>query len=627
MIPRLLLLIGCGGVCALPFALTAKEPPPVPEPPRYKSPLGLIVDDQGERAYVALHRAGAVAEVDLKAGKVLREIPVGRGCYDIDRLGNTLYVTCEHDDELAALDLKQSKVVKRWKVGQAPRGVAVDQKKKIVRVACRDMGDEAIVNPRQDEVKYNPNPGSPFFGFPGPDMSPLKKKQPIDSADRDIHFYPYRRLSPERYVNRLQTLSEKQPAPQQRDRLMFWMNNIPSYFNAESSRAIVELDLLAYTIHSKARNELPATQVAQGWVFTNAISKRRWYGGGFGPHQWDAFILDEPQHGYADPSDIQGIRGQDDLDKDLRLFVASAGSEVVLALKEPSFHSRFESFYSKDNLTSSRHFVIAKLPTQANPRRLALSGDGKTLVASNYLGDSLTVIDSINLKVLKHIPLGGSPPDAARRGEILFHSNKLTFQGQFTCASCHPNNESDLLTWDLERDGVGNFKKTKSLLGVKDTGPYGWEGSSPTLADRVRGTLRTLHRHEPTEQEVNDLVAYLESLPPPRPLPVPAAAKPAIARGKVLFEGKAACAKCHPAPTFQDGKRHDIGTRGPNDYTGRFDTPSLRGVDRYPPYLHDGRAYSLVDLFWNHNHEKLHGDAHKLNNEELADLISYLKSL
>jgi hypothetical protein len=33
--------------------------------------------------------------------------------------------------------------------------------------------------------------------------------------------------------------------------------------------------------------------------------------------------------------------------------------------------------------------------------------------------------------------------------------------------------------------GVGNFKNTKSLLGVKDTAPYGWLGTSPTLEDRV----------------------------------------------------------------------------------------------------------------------------------------------
>ena len=101
------------------------------------------------------------------------------------------------------------------------------------------------------------------------------------------------------------------------------------------------------------------------------------------------------------------------------------------------------------------------------------SSDGKTLVVSNHLSDSLTLIDTDSLKVRRHIDLGGPKPDNARRGEILFHSAKFTVQQQFTCASCHPDGGSDGLNWDLPRDGVGNFLNTRSLLGVKDTAPYG----------------------------------------------------------------------------------------------------------------------------------------------------------
>jgi YVTN family beta-propeller protein len=280
-----------------------------------------------------------------------------------------------------------------------------------------------------------------------------------------------------------------------------------------------------------------------------------------------------------------------------------------------------------DDLTASRHFITARLPTQANPRRLGLSGDGKTLVVSNYLGDSLTVIDTEKLKVVKHIPLGGPPPDAARRGEILFNSGRMTFQGAFACASCHPNGGADGLNWDLTRDGVGNFKKTKSLLGVKDTAPYGWEGSSPTLEDRIAGTLRTLHQHEPTGTEVADLVAYLKSLPPPQPQRLPEILDEPIARGKELFQGKARCATCHKRAGYDDGKSHDVGTRGSSDTTDLFDTPSLRGVARTAPYLHDGRAATLEEIFTRHNPEKKHGAAHLLSEREFEDLMWFLKSL
>ncbi len=81
---------------------------------------------------------------------------------------------------------------------------------------------------------------------------------------------------------------------------------------------------------------------------------------------------------------------------------------------------------------------------------------------------------------------------------------------------------------------------------------------------------------------MEDIAAYLRTLPLPRPWPDKYTDKPAVARGEKLFNDKAQCAKCHPAPTFQDGKLHDIGTRGPTDTTTRFDTPawSLRGLAR-----------------------------------------------
>jgi cytochrome c peroxidase len=239
---------------------------------------------------------------------------------------------------------------------------------------------------------------------------------------------------------------------------------------------------------------------------------------------------------------------------------------------------------------------------------------------------------------------GVPPNDAVRRGEILFNSAKITFQGQFSCASCHPNGGADGLNWDLPRDGIGNFKNTKSLLGVKDTPPYGWLGTSPTLADRVLGTLRTVHRYEPSEAEVSDLVAYLESLPaPPSPLPLSPKGRggesaplappgrgvggegEAIARGKALFEGKARCAVCHSGPAGDDGKIHDVGT-GTFPGEDRFNTASLRGLSQTAPYLHDGRAATLEEIFTKHNPKQRHGDAHKLSSDEFRDLMAYLRA-
>jgi cytochrome c peroxidase len=95
----------------------------------------------------------------------------------------------------------------------------------------------------------------------------------------------------------------------------------------------------------------------------------------------------------------------------------------------------------------------------------------------------------------------------------------------------------------------------------------------------------------------------------------------------VLFHGKAACDRCHSGDTLQDGLSHNVGTRTGQDAAKLFDTPSLRGVARTAPYLHDGRAATLEEVFTRYNADHRHGRAHDLTPAELRDLVAYLKSL
>ncbi|GBD35398.1 hypothetical protein HRbin36_00510 [bacterium HR36] len=382
-----------------------------------------------------------------------------------------------------------------------------------------------------------------------------------------------------------------------------------------------------WMVHIWPRSLLPATQLAQGWVFTSGLT--RWTGQiGF---VFETAILDEPENGFADPSDIVlSADGQ-------RAYVASGGSDCVAVVDLTQFprvasrvvadevDRRLNPYLRADDLSGSRFLVVARLPTQSNPRRLALSPDGRWLVASNFLSDSLSVFDTHELRLVRHIPLGGPKPDLIRRGEILFHSAKLTHLQQFSCASCHPGGGADGLNWDLPRDGIGNPKNTRALWGCRDTAPYGWLGSSVTLADRIAGTLRTAHRYEPTEEELAALVAYVAALPPPPPAVVSEEQRSAYERGRALFFSKAGCAACHRPDTYQDGQAHDVGTGDGSE--NRFDTPSLRGLRLTPPYLHDGRAASLEEIFTKYNQQRRHGQAHILTAEELADLLVFLNAL
>ena len=104
-------------------------------------------------------------------------------------------------------------------------------------------------------------------------------------------------------------------------------------------------------------------------------------------------------------------------------------------------------------------------------------------------------------------------------------------------------------------------------------------------------------------------------------------------RGEILFNTKARCATCHPAPYYTDNLMHDLKverfykdqmhnglmatTQGP------IKTFVLRGIKESPPYLHDGRLLTLEDTveFFNLVLET------KLTDEEKKDLVAFLKCL
>ena len=133
----------------------------------------------------------------------------------------------------------------------------------------------------------------------------------------------------------------------------------------------------------------------------------------------------------------------------------------------------------------------------------------------------------------------------------------------------------------------------------------------------------------PTDQEVEDLLAYMVSLQPtPSPhLTAEGKLTEAAVRGKALFEGKAACAECHPAPYFTDRKMYDVGVDSETDHGQLYDNPTLLEIYRTAPYLHDGRALTLEEVFTTNDKLGKHGKTKELSAQELDDLIAYVLSL
>jgi cytochrome c peroxidase len=106
---------------------------------------------------------------------------------------------------------------------------------------------------------------------------------------------------------------------------------------------------------------------------------------------------------------------------------------------------------------------------------------------------------------------------------------------------------------------------------------------------------------------------------------IPALATSAELRGESIFNGKARCNVCHPAPFYTDNQMHDLCLEDfyPGRAQGWIKTFALRGIKDSPPYLHDGRLPTLEDSveFFNLVFSL------KLSKDEKTDLVAFLRVL
>jgi hypothetical protein len=234
---------------------------------------------------------------------------------------------------------------------------------------------------------------------------------------------------------------------------------------------------------------------------------------------------------------------------------------------------------------------------------------------------------------------------------------RMSDVGYMSCAACHNGGQGDGRIWDFTDRGEG-LRNTKPLLGAfaPGQGRLHWSANFDEVQDFERDIRESLGGTgfmseadwlsrktdtfgmpaAGTSPELDALAVYLNSLQTvaPSPLRNPDGSFTAAAkRGRKIFE-RAGCPMCHAAPTFSNSERgelFDVGTLLPTsgqrlggDLNG-LDTPSLRGVWQSAPYLHDGRAATLRDVFAITGDQM--GVTSDLSEPELDDLVRYLQEL
>ncbi len=297
----------------------------------------------------------------------------------------------------------------------------------------------------------------------------------------------------------------------------------------------------------------------------------------------------------------------------------------------------------------------ATLSVGNHPRAVAVSPDSRTVYVYDTLDFRVRFIDAESLQTTALVPCATpARSEAWVRGKILFNSALQPMVGRrwISCSSCHPDGQADARTWH-NPEGLRN---TTAFAAMKETHPLHWSADRDEAHDfehTIRGPLmqgRGLIRGkaqpdlgEPNAGLSADLDALAEYSNSFEATLSPHAAGPrrptaAGARGRTLFfRDDVGCAKCHSGPNYTDSTLarkpfllHDVGT-GVDDPSERlgtaYDTPSLIGIYRTAPYLHDGTARTLREILVERNRGDRHGKTSHLTPTETGDLVEFLKSL
>jgi DNA-binding beta-propeller fold protein YncE len=305
-----------------------------------------------------------------------------------------------------------------------------------------------------------------------------------------------------------------------------------------------------------------------------------------------------------------------------------AGDPAGLAFVAPDRMIAVASGIDRAQVFPILHGIVAPaIVTGRMPTAVTVLPDRDIAVVVNTLGDSLSVIDTSNGKLVREVSLGPSPePGPRERGESLFFDADLSHDGWLSCHSCHTDGHANGLLADTSGDGTfGTPKRILSLLGTRDNNPWAWNGSLRTLHEQTAQSVASSMHGELPAAQINDLVTFLHSLAPPPPLkPVATSAgdDALLTRGREIFNSRG-CAHCHVPPlTFTSDQIVEVGLADEQGAT-KFNPPSLRGVSQQERFFHDGRAATLRSVFEDYGHQLPEG----LPPGELDALVRYLQSL
>jgi YVTN family beta-propeller protein len=595
----------------------------------YASPLEVLLSPDGARLYVLCQQSEEVRVLDAASFTVIKNIAVGRvpRGFSLSPDGERLFVTNTWEDTLSVIDTRTLVVTATWPVGAEPSSVVEDRAGKRLFVANRISNDVAVLDSATgvEEKRLVAGRGASYLAF-SPDGNSLYV----------THVYPNPPRARAELDNRTAPESEITVIDTARAVVV---DRIPLHRIAGVFHLAFSSDgRLGVVAEYHPKNLVPIAHLEHGGYFDYTLTV---FGADVGrPVE---IPLDELERYASRPFGVAIAPDKS------RIYVTCGGSEMVTVIDVPRLlhfiHARTRpaSGSFAQDLSASANYVIAHIPVGHDPRGLTLSRDGRKLFVANRLEDTISVIDTLSNRVAATIALAGPKTIyAIRHGEQTFYTARQSFQGQIGCASCHIDSTFDGFTWNLEPSGFGrDIVANKLIEGIKDTQPYKWNGGNPNIPTECGPrTEKYFWRAENYDNlTLADLTIYIRSLQPrPNRWRLPGREQtPAQERGQAIFErtvdkfGKPIpeanrCNYCHSGPKGTNHKLFDVGTRKSSDNSAMLKSAPLASIALHAPYLHDGSARTLEEIWTVFNPDDKHGRTNDLTKDELNDLIEYLRT-
>jgi YVTN family beta-propeller protein len=592
----------------------------------YVSPYNLAISDNGDRLYVVGQESNQLVVVDTEAGKVLNKIEVGERPHTVvlSRNGQSAYVSNQWADNIYEIDLAGGEVTDTLKGGSGPAGMVISPDGEQLYCVNSYSSDISVFNLETHQEKRRLKAGNnPVSAAITPDGSEV-----YVSSRRSIPVDHY--TSPITEMTVVST-SQQRVSDRKRWKDAYIMENV----------AITPSGDMAITTLIRPKNLVPTVQIERGWMMTHGIGivERKENG------RMVQLLLDEPNAFYSDPFDVAiSPDGK-------RAYVSHSGVnmisvidlEEIRALLKEIKDDQLETY--ADHLGLSSRFVIGRIPTGANPKGMLLSPDGNLLYVADRLDDRIDVFNTGNLIAERSIDLEGPKRiTPSRHGRQLLNNAGHTFQNQYACYTCHPDVQEDGLVYNMAGKGMGrNITNVQTLRDIADIPPYKWNGMNQTVykQDGMRFSTVLTRTEAFSHKELDALVAYIITGNPNAPnlrFNPNGELTASQQRGKEIFyrdfdnygneipvENR--CYTCHPPPDFTNLQLADVGTLADSDDSIKIDVPQLNNIYESSPYLHDGKAATLEEIWTRYNDNDEHGVANDMTKNELNDLVDYLKSI